>query len=251
VCTLTWLYHPDSNGYSLLFNRDERKTRKRAIPPELKVSDNGVRYLAPIDADAGGTWLAVNQFGLTVCLLNYYAAEEPKVDSIHSRGEVVMKLADCASITELEQKLNAMSLQFYKGFEIVALQGDVWHWRWNTHTLKKLDAVQPITSSSYDTVAVHQKRKDYFSSLENTDSLETLRHFHSCHLDEENHKLAILPDDDTLAVNSVCMHREQSQTVSQCLVNVNETEISISYTDGPPCAIQCNAAVVLTRREVA
>lgn len=251
MCTLTWLINPDSNGYSLLFNRDERKTRKRAIPPELKVSENGVSFLAPIDADAGGTWLAVNQYGLTVCLLNYYAAEEPEVKTIHSRGEVVMKLADCASIAELEQRLNTMPLQFYKGFEIVVVQSEVRHWRWDTHSLQELDAVQPVTSSSYDTVTVHKKRKDYFSSLANVHSLETLKHFHSCHLDEENHKLAILPDDDTLAVNSVCMHREQSQTVSQCLVNVNENEINICYTDGPPCATQSNAAVVLNRREVA
>jgi len=134
---------------------------------------------------------------------------------------------------------------------MVAIQNDVWHWRWDTKTLQRMEAIQPITSSSYDTLMVHKKRQDYFNSLENTESLETLKHFHSCHLDDDNHRIAILPEDGSLAVNSVCMHREQSQTVSQCLVSVNANEISLGYTDGPPCSTQRSEAIVLNRREVA
>lgn len=251
MCTLTWLFHRDSTGYSLLFNRDELKTRKRAIPPRIKETSEGIRFLSPTDADAGGTWLAVNQFGMTICLLNYYAADDPQVDAIHSRGEVVMKLAGSRTIKELDTVLQSMTLEYYKGFEIVAVHNDVWHWRWDTKTLQQMEATQPITSSSYDTLMVHRKRQDYFNSLGNTGSLETLKHFHRCHLDDDNHRIAILPEDDSLAVNSVCMHREQSQTVSQCLVSVNANEISLSYTDGPPCSTRCSEAIVLNRREVA
>ena len=36
--------------------------------------------IAPIDADGGGTWIAANERGLTVCLLNHYPdAGEPLV----------------------------------------------------------------------------------------------------------------------------------------------------------------------------
>ena len=32
----------------------------------------GVSFVAPIDGDHGGSWIGVNQFGLTLCLLNRY-----------------------------------------------------------------------------------------------------------------------------------------------------------------------------------
>lgn len=250
MCTLTWKFSETNSGYTLLFNRDEMKTRKRAIPPSLKETDCGIRYLAPIDADAGGTWLAVNQFGLTVCLLNYYAAAEPDTKDLHSRGEVVVNLAGCHSIEALEQRLRSMPLKHYRGFEVVAIQNEARHWRWDTAELREVDAILPITSSSYDTVAVHKKRQEYFNSLGNTHTIETLKHFHSCHLDDNNQLLDTLPETG-LAVNSVCMHREHSQTVSQSMVTVNEDEIRICYTDGSPCTARNSEETVMLRKAVA
>src|SRR5262245_8061057 len=67
--TVSWT--PTREGYALRFNRDERRTRGPGLPPGMMEGD-GVRFLAPTDADAGGTWIGVNQFGLTVGLLNRY-----------------------------------------------------------------------------------------------------------------------------------------------------------------------------------
>ena len=191
MCTLTWLFNSDRRGYTLLFNRDELKTRKRAYPPSLTEAINGVSYLAPIDADAGGTWLAVNQYGLTICLLNYYAVESKNSDAIHSRGEVVTQLASCQSIAGIEAALRKMTLENYNGFEIVALHDDIAHWRWDTCQLQKIDAKAPITSSSYNTKAVQESRQEFFNSLDAPNTIDALKAFHSCHLSDNSQ--VILP----------------------------------------------------------
>jgi hypothetical protein len=58
MCTVSWWREPDS--YTVFFNRDELKTRSRALPPTIQ-QQNGVRYIAPTDADGGGTWLGSKQ----------------------------------------------------------------------------------------------------------------------------------------------------------------------------------------------
>lgn len=247
MCTLTWLFNSDNSGYSLLFNRDELKTRKRAIPPQLNQHPNGVTYISPIDADAGGTWLMVNEFGLTVCLLNDYSAPEPTANAIKSRGEVVAALAACESIAEVSERLSMMKLSCYKGFEIVAFQNEVQHWRWNTFKLVQLDAIMPITSSSYETERVQRIRSEFFQGLKNTDQLSTLMHFHGCHIDDELHEV----DSKPIAAHSVCMHRSYAETVSQCLVQVNTSQISVVYTDGSPCQTSAGKPLILTRLAVA
>ena len=74
MCTATWLIHRD--GFELYFNRDESVRRGAAHAPEILELD-GVRCLAPRDADAGGTWLGVNEHGLAVGLLNAWDGLEP------------------------------------------------------------------------------------------------------------------------------------------------------------------------------
>ena len=67
MCTVSWVHQP--GGYHLLSNRDEKRTRGTASAPAL-VERGGVRFIAPIDADFGGTWIAANEFGISLCLLN-------------------------------------------------------------------------------------------------------------------------------------------------------------------------------------
>lgn len=77
MCTVTWTR--TSGGYHLFMNRDELWTRGVAEGPALR-EGGAVRYLAPIDSDAGGTWIGVNAYGVTLCLLNHYPeAGEPMV----------------------------------------------------------------------------------------------------------------------------------------------------------------------------
>lgn len=249
MCTLTWLFNDDSSGYTVLFNRDELKTRKCALPPSLKQTHSGVTFLSPTDTDAGGTWLAVNQYGLTFCLLNYYAADA-NVPHVHSRGEVINSLVGSRSVVEFEAELRSLNLQHYKGFEIVVIHNSVHHWRWDRQALREVQASMPITSSSYNTELEQRARYDYFQKTVDATSLDSLKAFHQCHLDEKmNHVSAPLASE--AIINSVCIHREFSQTVSQCMVRVNDGEVAIDYLDGPPCEDKKVIHSSLIRRQVA
>ena len=78
MCTVSWRL--DADGYELLFNRDELRTRAEGLSPSRHEAAN-TGFVAPIDPDGGGTWIAANQEafdaqGLFDAVLAY--AEEAK-----------------------------------------------------------------------------------------------------------------------------------------------------------------------------
>src|SRR5437867_2638108 len=114
MCTASWLIHPD--GFELFFNRDESLARGPARAPE-QLELAGVRMLLPVDSDAGGTWLGVNEFGLAVGLLNGTDARgshpEPR-----SRGLLVRDLLPARDADSVLAALERESLQRYRGFTL-------------------------------------------------------------------------------------------------------------------------------------
>ena len=86
MCTASWLIEAD--GYELFCNRDESKMRQPAAPPALR-ERLSVKFLAPADGDFGGSWISVNEFGLSLCLLNFYPAVTQHA-SPTSRGLLVV-----------------------------------------------------------------------------------------------------------------------------------------------------------------
>lgn len=89
MCTLSWWISAEQRG--VLFNRDEKRTRSRGQPPRIQ-QVKGAQILAPLDPDAGGTWIGVNQSGLIVALLNNYPHYQENAPGQHSRGQFVMDL---------------------------------------------------------------------------------------------------------------------------------------------------------------
>lgn len=255
MCTLTWLFNNESNsqlnsgsnnkpqGYTLFFNRDELRTRKRALPPSRHQTKSGVSFLAPIDTDAGGTWLAVNQYGLTICLLNNYMAKDPAGCEFQSRGEIVLALIDSHSVAAVEEKLLAMDLSCYRGFQVVIFQHEVKAFSWNNINLTQLIPQIPITSSSFDSEVICRQRQQYFHSMATPINLNTLSDFHSSHIGKD----IALGEAEPKYIDSICTHREHSKTVSQCSVQVSGEHVSIAYSDGSPCETPMGAPVVLQR----
>src|SRR4051794_11634515 len=107
--TVTW--ERSSKGYELFCNRDERRTRKPAFSPRLFQRD-GVSCVAPVDADCGGSWVAVNEFGLTVCILN--GIDQRHLDSAVSRGQLVFEATSSRSVKEFMQSLDFTDLRQYR-----------------------------------------------------------------------------------------------------------------------------------------
>src|SRR5205809_93249 len=101
MCTISWIH--DANGYQLLCNRDERLTRKSALEPRLAVR-NDTRFLAPVDGDFGGTWIATNEFGVSLCLLNGASLTGSEIHAAapkRSRGLLLLDLIPESSVAAI------------------------------------------------------------------------------------------------------------------------------------------------------
>ena len=224
MCTVTWWRQP--SFYELFFNRDELKSRKPGLPPKVEQLD-AVHYVAPADGDYGGTWIWVNEHRLTVCLLNYYPAHpcgsERKI-SHASRGHLLRSLASCPCMEALKERLLGMSMTVYKPFFLVALLPDqpALQWTWSGHNLscrKIEDGDLPLTTSSFRTEEIIEERvKEYHRGLPPgvAPSKKSLESYHYA-------------DSSKRSATSVCMEREDAQTVSLSRITVNEAKINFAY----------------------
>ncbi|HAU68854.1 MAG TPA: hypothetical protein DCW52_10730 [Gammaproteobacteria bacterium] len=235
MCTLTWFTHDE--GYELFFNRDESVLRKRALLPNISEQE-GVSYIAPTDADEGGTWIATNQKGYTICLLNHYQFEQIKTykDWI-SRGKLVRDFADTDSLAQAQARFYAMDLHDYRAFRmfIIGPAGGNRLMVWDGHAQRvELDVAQPKSSSSVDAQHVKALRKTNFQDLQLPSSSNTndFIKFHRSHFPRASKE-------------SVCMHRAEAQTVSLSHVSVCRNKTSFAYMDGPPCQSEFGEAVSL------
>lgn len=225
MCTVTWLQEGDC--YAVFFNRDELKTRARALPPACKVQ-NGVSYLAPVDPDGGGTWLGVNQFGLTCGVLNNYGSPDSHGNALRSRGTLVTALLDCFSPFAALTKLRTFLLYNFRPFLLILfapLQPQILC-TWNGNSLHINEKVQmPLSSSSFHTQRVVENRRNEFFAFRAQQQFFTktfLESYHSSHSAKGG-------------AYSVCMHRADASTVSYSHIQVSPAQIIFHYTPGAPC----------------
>lgn len=229
MCTLSW--QAQAQGYELWFSRDESVLRPLAYPPQPM--QNGWA-LAPVDPQGGGTWLAVNQVGMSFALLNAYewmpAGEEP-LDRI-SRGTVIPALWQLQNASTLEERLRHLLGERYAPFRLVVLwpDGQVAQWCWQGQQLLAEKAVAPVVSSGLRTGEVQTVRAALFASM-----MGDLHGFHTSHWPERGYR-------------SVCMHRPEAHTVSLTRVQVSPTQVQMDYQSGSPCQGQPWRTQVLVRQ---
>ena len=106
MCTVSAAYAPDGTALRIVINRDERRLRMQARPPE-KFAPYGVPAIWPVDQEAGGTWAAVTANGLAFVLLNVSAPRWKSTAFDHevvTRGAVIPYLAASADIEDVERR---------------------------------------------------------------------------------------------------------------------------------------------------
>lgn len=224
MCTVTWLRH--SNGYEVLCNRDEKLTRGVALPPRT-MWQGGVAYIAPIDSDSGGTWIATNEFGLTLGLLN---ASGPTPADSQSRGLLVMHLIAARSAKDVQRRIAAVDLARFAPFQLVALDldGATRLFEWSQSRLADVaDASQrfPLTSSSFDSQNVCERRQRQFRVMAEQQGAvdrNLLLRFHASH-------------EHTRGAYSTCMHRSDAATASFSHIRVSPGNSHFFYKAGPLC----------------
>jgi len=236
MCTATWLM--SDQGYELFFNRDERRTRKPALPPTLRELD-GVKFLAPTDGDFGGSWIGVNEFGLALGLLNWYpmatAADTLSGAQQLSRGLLLISLMDQRSPDDIARVLWRKKLDAYPPFLLLILAPRLKPLlvKWDGEQVSSaINPTPPVTTSSFDTANVIRAREERFAALGRLGTRE-LKRFH----------FSRDPNGDAY---SVCMSRPDAQTVSFSHVIVTADRIEFSYSPrtadggfGPVASLSC------------
>ncbi len=227
MCTLSWL--PDASGYRVLFNRDERRTRRPGRGP-TRQRIAGVRVLTPIDRDFGGTWIGVNQFGVTAAILNrYHDALIERTPATVSRGLLLQSLLDARSARALVARVEALSLHPYLPFTIAAFDraAVVRLVDWNGRRLVPSRVTTPglvRTSSGFDQRAAERSRGARFDEAAETGPI-TAATLRGLHRDHQPARGAL----------SICMHRPDARTRSLTEIRVARTTASVRYAPGSPC----------------
>jgi len=242
MCTMS--FHATDDGYDLFFNRDERRTRQPARAPELQTRES-VRCLAPIDTDGGGSWLAVNEFGIAACLLNGFTNEgqaEPQPSAI-TRGTLPLTMMGCGTTTEARERVDGIRVERFRPFVLVVLgfRTPGWNARWNGRELSISDSVEsPLISSSFFTEEVRASRETVFETLRDEiphDAIERHLRFHRSHRPRRG-------------AHSPCMHREDARTVSMSRVTVTAARCRLQYWGTAPCrAAAAGPTLELPRRQ--
>ena len=145
-------------------NRDELRDRPSA-PPSVSGAPSGVRFVAPRDLRAGGTWLGLNERGVFVAITNRSIGGGPSfLGERRSRGELVL---DALGASRAEEALDAAAAwpgDAHNPFHLAVIDGE--HaglvWSDGTHTHREVLApgvIHVVTERSYG--AAPSEREEY------------------------------------------------------------------------------------------
>ena len=234
MCTVAFVPLP-AGGYLLGHNRDERAARPAGEAPRLLQTPR-CRALAPRDPEGGGTWIALNAHGVTVCVLNAAEARPERLpDKPRSRGLIVRDLACVHGIDEARLWLEEARevLAWTRAFHLVAAEpgprsatARVARFRWDGLEADWETGEGPglFVSSLLQPVEVERERSARWRARAAAGPLdgEALAAFLAGH-------------DPARGPLSVCMHRHDAGTVSRTLVEVTRKGATMRYWPGPPC----------------
>jgi Transport and Golgi organisation 2 len=226
MCTVSWLHQDD--GYQLFCNRDERKARAIARGPEV-IDSGAVRFIAPIDRAEGGTWIAVNEHGISLCLLNGSGLRPEKRECpFKSRGHIVMELATATCVAEACDRGWQASLLEFAPFRLVLMERGrptvVMTWDGTSRSIASHGSA-PLSSSSVDDTGAQRAREREFRRV--------MRRFRA--IDAEAHMEFHRSHGARASAYSPCMHRPDAETVSFTRVQVASSEVVVEYTAASPC----------------
>jgi Transport and Golgi organisation 2 len=225
MCTVSFL--PTAQGFRLAMNRDEKRARMVALPPEV-FSCGGRRAIYPRER-SGGTWLAANDAGLCLALINWHTIERAPNEKPESRGRIIPALAGAAEMRAAVRRLATIPLLKSRPFRLLVFdsrQKTIVELRWDLERLAARDhpwRMQHWFSSGYDEPRAERVRGQicaaWHASLGGT---AALRKLHTSHLPRRG-------------PFSICMHRSDAATVSYSEVNFSSQRVTLRYSSGPPC----------------
>ncbi len=257
MCTISFV--PKLRGFYLAMNRDEKFTRSTALPPAIvDLADR--RAIFPREPE-GGTWIAANDAGVCLALVNWHRIERQPVRSIASRGQVVRALAAKSSDEEIAAGLAALPLRQLRPFRLIAIipsEQKVTEWRWDLQRLtrrnhewrpqhwfssgfdeRKAERVRAGVCASFVAGGVDPGKRETSPRRKQAGvnaagySLNALRRLHRSHSPERG-------------PFSICMHRPDAATVSYTEVAVSKRRATMRYKSGPCCSNKAMATKTIS-----
>ncbi len=235
MCTVTIVPLPGEGPGAFRFacNRDELRTRRPARPP-VEGRFGPRTGMHPVDADAGGTWIGVNDAGLVLSLLNLNLPDPPPLAGpLRSRGAIIPSLLHHESVETALADAMAVDPAGQKPFRLVLadrreralLRGD----GRRVELLERSGHAGPfmVTSSGLGDHLVEPPRRQLFERMLlaaglDPESLPAAQDaFHRSHWPDRGHL-------------SVSMVRPDARTLSHTLVTVSPAGVSMAYRTGVP-----------------
>ena len=239
MCTVTFIAR--KRGYHLGMNRDEKLTRPEGLPPIMrKVSGRGV--LGPSEPGRG-SWIALNDGGACLALINWYSVAARVDDPAVSRGEVVNALSAAVSPDFGDVALAELPLTRINPFRLLGIfpaAGAIAEWRWDLNRLVRKNhpwKTQQWISSGFDELTARRIRSRTFQLAKRQKSAGSpgwLRRLHRTHLPQAG-------------PFSTCMHRADAATVSYTEVYVSARESVMHHHPGAPCQAAASSVCSLRR----
>jgi hypothetical protein len=211
MCSAAWTFHDD--GYEIVFNRDEQWTRVPSADPKLE-TQHPVPGLCARDPAGGGSWLFVNDAGITFALMNAYAHTVGNPFATTSRGRLPLLAGRVTQSSEIESIISQVEWTQHAPCYLLTWSpsGFTSH-LWTGQDLQKLTPPQRdfMTTSSVRTESICRARVRRFDELIGHPLLE------------------IMSDDyEAEPAAAIFLKRSDAGTVSQSQVQVTEAGISLA-----------------------
>jgi uncharacterized protein with NRDE domain len=254
VCTLA-IYFRMFADYPLVIaaNRDEQYDRPSAPPGLL---ENEPKMIAGRDLRAGGTWLGINEHGVLAALLNRRTSSQSLLlPDARSRGQLCLDLLGHRSASEAEIFVGAHRVP-YNPFAALVADRNIALVSYNVGEEIRNQTLQPglhvfSSAAEFDLHSVKADRAySLFGALveklrrTGNNELEALAALHATLRDHS------LPPGSNDAGDAICVHRDNSGTVSSSIVVLAARQSRFKYFHcvGAPCQNTFGAALELEVR---
>lgn len=225
MCTVTII--TTREGFRLVTNRDERRTRPPALAPSARRFGER-EAICPTDTLGGGTWVAVTDAGLVYTVLNGNPSPMPPLppkDLLVSRGLIIPSIGAAPSIAEAITLTENLPLERLAPFRLIASDGrtivEAWWARESLSLSRRPIAPSCWASSGLGDDLVRVRQPLFRETV--VDAGATAR------AQDEFHRHQ-WPDNTRLSVR---MEREDARTVSRTTIEVHSdtTEARVRYED--------------------
>jgi hypothetical protein len=229
MCTVTFM--PRARGYCLAMNRDEKRARPKGLPPTRRTVQSR-KVLCPSEA-GGGTWIALNDSGTSVALINWHSVAGRAKGHAVTRGSVIGALGAASQSDLVEVGLSTLPLTRINPFRLIGVfpgTRRVTEWRWDLKRLTRKShrwRARQWISSGFDERTAQRVRNQTLRRAQrqkSAGSLAWLRRLHRSHVPQ-------------VGPFSICMHREDAATVSYTEIAVSSRAAVMRYQSGAPCRL--------------